>query len=415
MIRRVIVGLSGGVDSSVAALLLLRRGFDVQGVYMRNWDASDEAGAGLAHRPCPGDGDLASARAAAAHLGIPLATADFSREYWGGVFEAWVAGYRAGATPNPDAACNRVVKFGAFRAHALGALRGDAFATGHYAQLWPDLGRAPGRSSDGGGGGGGGALLPRLFSAVDARTDQSDFLATVPGSALARAIFPLGAHTKAQVRALARAAGLPTAARPDSMGICFVGRRALAPFLAQYLAPTPARAACLATGRLLGPPPPAPPPIACAEALTCGQRLGLGGLPEPHYVVSNGVLGRRERSGSGSGSTVVWAVPGRDHAALYATVAAVALPEFHAVAGALPAALAGAAAEARGRAAGDAAEWAAQRRCRCRRRRRRRCARASDRASDQHARPLPGAPRRASSGGGCSGCGGERGRGGRRQ
>ena len=291
----------------------------------------------------------------ASHLGIPLETVDFSRAYWSGVFEAWVEGYRRGATPNPDAACNRVIKFGAFRTHALGALGGDAFATGHYAQVWPDLSSSSSSSSSPGSAA---ALLqhqPRLYSAVDPRKDQSDFLATVPAGALHRAMFPLGALTKPSVRALAAAIGLPSAARRDSMGICFVGKRHLGTFLAQYLTPTPAAARCLLTGRSLTA---APLPIACAEALTCGQRLGLGGLLEPYYCVSNGLQGRGG-GGRGSASTTVWAVPGVNHPALFSTVAAVGLEDFHWVSGSPPEALRQAALEATERGGGAASlAWA---------------------------------------------------------
>jgi len=289
--RHVVVGISGGVDSSVAAYLLRERlGYRVTGVYMRNWDSRDEAGSGLHITPCPNERDLLSAREVCSHLGIPLQVVDFSHEYWINVFEEWVEGYRRGVTPNPDAACNRVIKFGAFRDFSLNELRGEAFATGHYAQVaGGDFGTT---CSD---------APPDLYSAVDVFKDQSDFLSMVPREAFRRCVFPLGAWRKKDVRALASSLGLPTATRPDSVGICFVGPRKLSHFLGQYLAPQASPIHCLATGTRLG-------STNCAQALTVGQRVRVGGLPVSHYVVSNGI-----QQGQG---TPVWAVPGEFHPAL---------------------------------------------------------------------------------------------------
>jgi tRNA (5-methylaminomethyl-2-thiouridylate)-methyltransferase len=346
--RRAIVGLSGGVDSSVAALLLQRAGFSVTGVFMRNWDPRDEAGAtgAGAAAACEDSSasDMASARVVASCLRIPLHTVDFSGAYWTGVFEQWLAGYARGVTLNPDAACNRVVKFGAFRELALGRLGGDVVATGHYAQVLPS------------GGGGGGA---RLLAAADGAKDQSDFLATVPAGALSRVLMPLGGFSKAQVRAMARDAGLPTAARRESMGICFVGkRRSLADFLSGYLHPTPGEL------RLLGAPAGGAPlaTARCAEALTVGQRARVPGRPEPLFVVANGLRAEAETeaaggvagAGAGAGAprrspATVWVAPGTRHPALLSTAAAVAVGDFHWVGGALPAALEAAAAAAAAR------------------------------------------------------------------
>jgi tRNA (5-methylaminomethyl-2-thiouridylate)-methyltransferase len=334
--RRAIVGLSGGVDSSVAALLLQQAGYSVTGVFMRNWDARDEAGSSGA-APCEDSSasDLASARAVAASLRIPLHTVDFSAAYWTGVFEQWLAGYARGVTLNPDAACNRVVKFGAFRELALGRLGGDVVATGHYAQVLP------------GEGGGCGA---RLLAAADGAKDQSDFLATVPSPSLARVLFPLGGFSKAQVRRLARDAGLPTAARAESMGICFVGkRRSLAGFLGGYLRPTAgelrlvgaAGAPSLGTAR-------------CAEALTVGQRARVAGRPEALFVAANGLRAMTEAAEAAARAggapqpqppPTVWVVPGTRHPALLSSAVAAEMRDFHWVAGAPPPAL-GAAADA---------------------------------------------------------------------
>jgi tRNA-uridine 2-sulfurtransferase len=204
--ERIIVGMSGGVDSSVAALRLLEAGFEVQGLFMSNW-AEDEEGY------CQSAEDFQDARAVCELLGIPLHQADFSREYRARVFAAFLDGYRAGVTPNPDVLCNREIKFGSFLAHArrLGA---DRIATGHYA-----------RTDDRG----------RLLRAADAGKDQTYFLHAVPREALLLTVFPIGDLQKTAVRALAKANGLPNHDRKDSTGICFIGERPFAEFLARHL------------------------------------------------------------------------------------------------------------------------------------------------------------------------------------
>jgi tRNA-uridine 2-sulfurtransferase len=204
--ERIIVGMSGGVDSSVAALRLLEAGYDVQGLFMSNW-AEDEEGY------CQSAEDFQDARAVCELLGIPLHQADFSREYRARVFAAFLDGYRAGVTPNPDVLCNREIKFGSFLAHArrLGAER---MATGHYART---------------------DALGRLLRAADPGKDQTYFLHAVPREALLRAVFPLGDLQKTEVRALAKANGLPNHDRKDSTGICFIGERPFTEFLARHL------------------------------------------------------------------------------------------------------------------------------------------------------------------------------------
>lgn len=211
----VIVGMSGGVDSAVAALLLGEQGHRVEALFMRNWDDPDDPG------HCSAGHDLEAAEAACAHLGIPLRRVDFTAEYWHRVFEHFLAEHAAGRTPNPDVLCNREIKFRAFLEHAL-ALGAGAIATGHYARV----ARAP----DG---------TARLLRGVDPGKDQSYFLHAVEQAALARTLFPLGTWTKAEVRARARAAGLPNHDRADSTGICFIGERRLRDFLPAYLAARP--------------------------------------------------------------------------------------------------------------------------------------------------------------------------------
>jgi tRNA-specific 2-thiouridylase len=205
----VIVGVSGGVDSSVAALLLRDAGMHVAGLYMQNWD-DDEGG------ECRAEDDRRDALAVCGRLGLPFHARNFAREYWTGVFEHFLAEYAAGRTPNPDVLCNREIKFRAFldEARRLGAER---IATGHYAQVDHDAGRW------------------RLLRGADADKDQSYFLHQLGQEQLAATLFPIGHLPKAEVRRLARSAALPTAAKKDSTGICFIGERDFREFLSRYL------------------------------------------------------------------------------------------------------------------------------------------------------------------------------------
>ncbi|WP_247739728.1 tRNA 2-thiouridine(34) synthase MnmA [Endozoicomonas sp. G2_2] len=259
---RVIVGLSGGVDSSVTALQLVEAGYQVEGLFMFNW-SEDEAGR------CQAADDFDDAAAVCEALDIPLHRADFSREYKARVFRYFLDSYAAGRTPNPDVLCNREIKFDAFLHHAerLGA---DAIATGHYARLEHD------------------ANGTRLLRGRDPGKDQSYFLAAVPMAALERTLFPLGETRKTDVRAIARAAGLPIHDKPDSTGVCFIGERDFEGFLRQYLSGRagPVRVAGGALdGRTIG-------EHAGLIYYTIGQRkgLGLGGVAgasdAPWYVAA---------------------------------------------------------------------------------------------------------------------------------
>ena len=258
---RTVVGISGGVDSSVAALLLRDAGEPLAGMFMQNW-ADDGSG------DCRAEDDRRDAVAVCGRLGIPIHFRDFSGEYWAGVFEHFLAEYAAGRTPNPDVLCNREIKFKHFldAAHDLGA---QYIATGHYARV---------EFHDG---------LHRLLRAVDRSKDQSYFLHQLGQAQLAETRFPLGDILKSDVRALAREAGLPTAGKKDSTGICFIGERDFREFLARYL---PARAGEIRTpdGRPVGEHP-------GVFFFTLGQREGLniGGVrgfePAPWYVVGKDV------------------------------------------------------------------------------------------------------------------------------
>lgn len=262
----VIVGLSGGVDSSVAALELLRAGHHVEGLFMFNW-GEDEAGR------CTAAADYEAAAAVCAVLDIPLHRADFSAEYRQRVFAHFLDEYAAGRTPNPDVACNREIKFNAFLQYArrLGA---DCIATGHYARI--------AHGSDG----------PQLLRGVDPAKDQSYFLSAVPAAALAASRFPLGGLLKKTVREIARDAGLPSYARPDSTGVCFIGERDFAAFLEGYLPARPGAIRVADAGTLWG------RRIGEHRGVmfhTLGQRRGLGlggvrGAPDaPWYVVRKAV------------------------------------------------------------------------------------------------------------------------------
>jgi len=210
---RVIVGLSGGVDSAVAALLLKEGGWEVQGLFMSNWDEDDDA-------YCTAAQDYQDARAVATELGIPLHRVSFAAEYRARVFAHFLAEQRAGRTGNPDILCNREIKFGVALRYAQ-RLGGAWFATGHYARLL------------------GGAAGIELHKARDRAKDQSYFLHAVPRAQLERTLMPLGEMEKSAVRERARRAGLAVFDKPDSTGICFIGERPFRDFLARFLPDTP--------------------------------------------------------------------------------------------------------------------------------------------------------------------------------
>ena len=212
--KRVVVGMSGGVDSSVAALLLKREGYDVSGLFMKNWEDDDT------DQYCTSREDLVDAAAVADRIGIDIDVVNFSAEYKERVFSEFLREYRAGRTPNPDVLCNAEIKFRAFLDHALG-LGAEYIATGHYAQV---------REVDG---------IHQLLKAEDGTKDQSYFLYRLDQQQLSRTLFPLGGIYKRDVRDIARREGLPNHDKKDSTGICFIGERPFREFLNRYLPESP--------------------------------------------------------------------------------------------------------------------------------------------------------------------------------
>ena len=211
MAERIVVGMSGGVDSSVAALLLKRQGYDVIGVFMNNWEEDGDDGV------CTAESDWRDVRAVCDMIGIPYYAVNFAQEYWDRVFSYFLAEYRAGRTPNPDVLCNREIKFRAFLDFAM-QLGASRMATGHFVQT--------NEQGD-------------LLRGADSQKDQSYFLYMLHREQLKKAVFPVGGMTKAEVRRIAAERGLPVSQKKDSTGVCFIGERKFKQFLQTYLPAQP--------------------------------------------------------------------------------------------------------------------------------------------------------------------------------
>lgn len=254
----VVVGMSGGVDSSVAALLLKQQGYRVIGVFMKNWEEDDVGG------HCTAQEDLDDVSRVCDALGIPFYSVNFAKEYWDRVFSRCLEEYRAGHTPNPDILCNAEIKFRVFfdKAIELGA---DYLATGHYCRRIQRNGKW---------------LLGR---GMDANKDQSYFLYGIDGSVLDRVLFPIGELEKSRVRAIAHEHGLVTASKKDSTGICFIGKRNFREFLSDYITPNPGHFETV-DGRVVG-------QHQGVAFYTIGQRRGLaiGGPGEAWYVLDKDI------------------------------------------------------------------------------------------------------------------------------
>lgn len=261
--KKVIVGMSGGVDSSVSAWLLQQQGYHVEGLFMKNWEEDD------GEEYCTAAEDLADAQAVCDKLGITLHKVNFAAEYWDNVFEHFLEEYKAGRTPNPDILCNKEIKFKAFLEFAAEDLGADFIATGHYVRRQDVEGKS------------------RLLRGLDGNKDQSYFLYTLSHEQIAQSLFPVGELAKPEVRRLAEELELVTAKKKDSTGICFIGERKFRDFLGRYLPAQPG-AIVNTEGETVGE----------HQGLmyhTLGQRkgLGIGGLKqagdEPWYVVDKDV------------------------------------------------------------------------------------------------------------------------------
>jgi len=257
----IIVGMSGGVDSAVTALLLKQQGYQVTGLFMKNWEDEDD-------EHCPARQDFLDVLAVAEVIGIEIEAVNFSAEYKDRVFSYFLREYQAGRTPNPDVLCNAEIKFKAFLEHALG-MGGERIATGHYARL---------REVDG---------RYALLKAVDSTKDQSYFLYRLNQAQLSKSMFPLGELTKPEVRKIAEQAGLPNHAKKDSTGICFIGERPFREFLQRYLPIEPGDM-ITPEGRVVG----------RHQGLmyyTLGQRqgLGIGGAGEAWFVADKNIADNR--------------------------------------------------------------------------------------------------------------------------
>ena len=295
---RVTVGVSGGVDSAVAALLLQKAGACVSGVFMRNWRDDDEAAA------CHDKADFHAAAAVADKLNMELEVADFAQEYRERVFAPFLESLRRGDTPNPDVLCNAEIKFDAFR-HFAEKNGADFVATGHYARVRRGLGDSA-------------AQDVALLKGEDSAKDQSYFLHRLTRAQLERAVFPLGGMMKADVRRLAREAGLPNWNRKDSVGICFIGERPFREFLERFIPPKPGAMVDADSGRQVG-------KHAGLAYYTLGQRkgLGIGGAGEGWFV-----------AGKKQAENVLEVVCGAEHPRLRA--ARVSAADAHWISGAPP-------------------------------------------------------------------------------
>lgn len=280
--KKVIIGMSGGVDSSVSAFILQQQGYIVEGLFMKNWEEDDDTDY------CTAAADLADAQAVADKLGMKLHKINFAAEYWDNVFEYFLAEYKAGRTPNPDILCNKEIKFKAFLEYAAEDLGANYIATGHYV-------RRSGDDND-----------AKLLRGLDENKDQSYFLYAINKKQVGQSLFPVGDIEKPIVRAIAEDLGLATAKKKDSTGICFIGERKFKDFLARFLPAQPGEIRTV-DGKVVG----------RHDGLmyhTLGQRKGLGiggvkGLSEdPFYVVEKDLI-----------NNVLVVAQGHDNSALLST------------------------------------------------------------------------------------------------
>ncbi|WP_027122735.1 tRNA 2-thiouridine(34) synthase MnmA [Metamycoplasma spumans] len=264
MAKRVVLGMSGGVDSSVCAHLLKEQGYEVIGLFMRNWDSflnNDFLGnEDINQNVCTQELDYQDAKRVAEQLNIPLYRVDFVKEYWDNVFNYLIEEYKIGRTPNPDIFCNKYIKFKSFADYAFEDLKADYIAMGHYAD----------------------ARNGELYRGLDPNKDQSYFLAQLSNEQLSKVIFPLANLHKTEIRKIAEDINLATAKKKDSTGICFIGERRFTKFLENYIPAQPGNIIDIANKKVVG-------KHVGAMYYTIGQRKGLnlGGYEKPYFVVGH--------------------------------------------------------------------------------------------------------------------------------
>lgn len=294
MFRKVAVAISGGVDSAVAAIKLLEKGFSVSGIYMKNWDVLDETG------HCTGTGDVEDAKIVCQQLKIPYHEVNFVADYWNYVFMDFIADYEKGLTPNPDVLCNKYIKFDKLLEYSLKEIGADALATGHYANnsFGPYLQHYDCSSK------------PRLLIAADSRKDQTFFLSQISNHALKKTMFPLAKMQKKMVKEIARQNNLyHVADKKESQGICFIGPRKFQEFISEYISPEKGNFIDIDTGKVVG-------EHNGIHQWTVGQKCRIGGLRIPYYVVKKD-----------SNNDIIVA-SGHNHPALFNSVVSTGLPHW---------------------------------------------------------------------------------------
>lgn len=266
MKKKVVVGMSGGVDSAVCAYLLKQQGFEVVGLFMRNWDSianNDILGnESINQSICPQEQDYLDAKEAARIIGIELKRVDFIKEYWDNVFENFIEEYKKGRTPNPDILCNKYIKFDKMLNYALNELKADFLATGHYAKI----------------------INNELYQALDLKKDQSYFLSQLSKGQIKKIMFPLADLTKEEVREIANKINLNVANKKDSTGICFIGERNFVNFLQNYIPSLPGQIVDIKSKKEIG-------NHYGTMYYTIGQRKGLnlGGMNEPYFLAAKNI------------------------------------------------------------------------------------------------------------------------------
>ncbi|XP_018800808.1 PREDICTED: mitochondrial tRNA-specific 2-thiouridylase 1 [Bactrocera latifrons] len=295
MFRNVVIGISGGVDSAISALLLKQKGYNVIGAFMKNWDEFDEMGA------CSGEQDYRDAEYTCQKLDIELHTVNYVKEYWNSVFSSFLEDYQNGLTPNPDILCNKYIKFDLFYKYATEQLQCDAIATGHYAKTsFGNLLQHYNANGDVH------LLIPR-----DTFKDQTFFLSGIQRHTLSRTMFPLGDALKQEIKALARECGLERLAqKKESTGICFVGNRDFKHFIKEYIQPRTGHFVDIDNGKIVG-------THEGIHTWTIGQRCRLASYLRPYFVAQKDVA-----------NNIIYVASGHEHPALYSDVIHAGAPNW---------------------------------------------------------------------------------------